>query len=110
MPLFERARIEIYLPDLPSPAYRELLERLAQELTYTFGGCILASGLIGSYQSHLGLPIQDRINLLYSDAPFTFEEGFTRLSSYTDILRDRINTALDEEAILIVALRVYHSA
>ena len=109
MPLFERARIEIYLPDLPTPAYQELLERLERELTYTFGGCTLASGLSGSYQSHLGLPIQDRINLLYADAHFAFSQEFDRLSRYADILRDRINAALDEEAILIVALPVHHS-
>jgi hypothetical protein len=53
--------------------------------------------------------MQDRVNLLYTDGPFTFEEGFSGLSRYTDALRDTAFDALDEEAILVVALRVYHS-
>ena len=109
MPLFERARVEVYLPDLPSPAYQELLERLEQEFTYAFGGCTLIRGLSGNYLSQLGLPVQDRVNLLYTDGPFTFEEGFRLLSGYTDALRETAFAALDEEAVLVVALRVYHS-
>lgn len=109
MPLSEKARIEAYLPDLPSPAYQELLEALEQEFTYTFGGCTLVRGLSGSYQSQLGLPIQDRINLLYTDAPFTFDEGFDPLSRYADALRQAAFGALEEEAILVVAHKVYRS-
>ena len=109
MPLSERARVEVYLPDLPSPAYQELLDALEQEFTYTFGGCTLVRGLSGSYQSPLGLPIQDRINLLYTDTPFTFDEGFNRLSRYADALRRTAFDALEEEAILVVVYKVYHS-
>ena len=109
MPLSERARIEAYLPDLPSPAYQELLEALEREFIYTFGGCTLVRGLSGSYQSLLGLPIQDRVNLLYTDTPFTFDEGFDRLSRYVDALRQTASEALEEEAILIVAYKVYHA-
>ena len=109
MPLSERARIELYIPDLPSPAYRELLEGLEQEFTYTFGGCTLLTGLNGSYLSQLGLPIQDRVNLLYTDAPFTFDQGLNKLSHYADALREAAFEALEEEAILVVILSVYHS-
>jgi hypothetical protein len=109
LPLSERARIEVYLPDLPSSAYRELLERLEQEFTYTFGGCTLIRGLGGNYLSQLGLAVQDRVNLLFTDGPFSFEEGFSRLSRYADALRAAAYEALEEEAILVVALRVYHS-
>ncbi|HZP83118.1 MAG TPA: hypothetical protein VFB21_15865 [Chthonomonadaceae bacterium] len=109
MPLSEKARVEVYLPDLPSAAYRELLDALEQEFTYTFGGCTLVRGLNGSYQSLLGLPVQDRINLLYTDTPFTFDEGFPRLSRYTDLLRQTAFEALEEEAVLVVAFKVYHS-
>jgi hypothetical protein len=109
LPLSERARVEVYLPDLPAPAYQELLERLEREFTYAFGGCTLIRGLSGNYLSLLGLPVQDRVNLLYTDTPFGFETGFTRLSRYTDALRETAFAALDEEAILVVALRVYHS-
>ena len=109
MPLSERARVEVYLPDLPSPAYQELLERLEREFTYAFGGCTLIRSLSGSYLSHLGLPVQDRVHLLYTDTPFSFEAGFARLSRYTDAVRETAFEALEEEAILVVALRVYHS-
>jgi hypothetical protein len=109
LPLSERARVEVYVPDLPAPAYQELLERLEREFTYTFGGCTLVRGLSGSYLSSLGLPVQDRVNLLYTDGPFGFDAGFERLSGYTDALRRTAFDALEEEAILVVALRVYHS-
>jgi hypothetical protein len=109
LPLSERARIEVYLPDLPSPDYRELLAALQQEFAYTFGGCTLAGGLSGNYLSQMGLPVQDRVNLLYTDAPFNFDGGFSGLSRYTDALRVMAFEALEEETILVVALRVYHS-
>ena len=99
----------MYLPDLPSPAYQELLTALEQEFTYTFGGCTLVRGLSGSYQSQLGLLIQDRVSLLYSATPFTFDEGFDRLSLYADALRQTAFDALEEEAVLVVAHKVYHS-
>jgi hypothetical protein len=38
LPLLERARVEVYLPDLPRAAYYNLLDELTQEFTYTFGG------------------------------------------------------------------------
>jgi DNA phosphorothioation-dependent restriction protein DptG len=109
LPLSERARIEVYLPDLPSVVYQELLDVLKSEFTYTFGGCSLIRGLNGSYQSQLGLPIEDRINLLYTDTPLSFDESFDSLSRYTDALRQTAFEALEEEAMLIVALKIYHS-
>lgn len=101
--------MEVYLPDLPSAAYQELLEALVLEFTYTFSGCTLIRGLSGSYQSQLGLPVDDRVNLLYTDSPFTFDEGFELLSRYADALRATALEALDEEAILVATYRVYHS-
>ncbi len=109
MPLSEKARIEVYLPDLPSAAYQELLGVLELEFTYTFGGCSLLRGINGSYQSQLGFPIEDRMNLLYTDAPFTFDDGFDGLSRYADVLRLIAFEALDEEAVLVVAYKVFHS-
>jgi len=109
LPLSERARIEVYLPDLPTPAYQELLEALEREFTYTFGGCTILRGLSGSYLSRLGLPMEDRINLIYSDTPFGFDASFDRVSRYADTLRMAAFQALDEEAILIAALKVYHA-
>lgn len=72
MPLSEKARIEVYLPDLPTAAYRDLLEALDREFTYTFGGCTIIRGLDGSYLSRLGPRIRDHINLIYTDTPVCF--------------------------------------
>jgi type VI protein secretion system component VasF len=109
LPLSERARIEVYLPDLPKPAYRNLLELLDQELTYAFGGCTVVQGLSGSYLSRLGQKVQDRINVIYTDTPFTFEKHFRSLSRYLDELRAAVFVALEEEAVLVVALKVCHT-
>jgi hypothetical protein len=64
LPLFERARIEVYLPDVVHPAYPELLAALEREFTFAFGGCTLVRDLEGSYLSRHGNVMRDRINLL----------------------------------------------
>jgi hypothetical protein len=109
LPLFERARIEVYLPDVPRQAYQDLLGALEKEFTYTFGGCTTMSGLEGNYLSRLGLIMRDRINLVYTAMAFAFEENFTRISRYADELRDAAVKALEEEAILIVVVKLYHA-
>ena len=109
MPLSERARIEVYLPDLPRAAYQDLLHELAQEFTYIFGGCTIIRGLDGSYLSQAGLQIQDRINLIYTNTPYAFEENFEIVSAYADKLKAAVDTALEEEAILITAAKIYHA-
>lgn len=109
MPLSEKARIEVYLPDLPRLKYQDLLDALTEEFTYAFGGCTIIRGLDGSYLSQAELPIQDQINLIYTDTPYSFDENFETVSAYADKLNRAALTALDEEAILIVASQVYHS-
>ena len=64
LPLFEKARVEVYLPDLPKPAYQELLAARDREFTYTFGGSTIVRGLEGSYLSQAGFMLQDRIALI----------------------------------------------
>ncbi len=109
MPLSEKARIEVYLPDLPRAAYQDLLKTLAQEFAYTFGGCTIIRGLDGSYLSRAGLQIQDRINLIYADTPYSFTENFEIISSYADRLKEAASAALEEEAILVAVVKVYHA-
>jgi hypothetical protein len=99
----------VYLPDLPQQAYQNLLNALAQEFTYTFGGSTTIRGLDGNYLSQLGMLIRDRVNLIYTDMPFAFEDNFELISRYADALRDAAFEALQEEAILVVALKVYHT-
>jgi len=109
LPLLERARIEVYLPDLPSVSYQDLLDALTKEFTYSFGGCTIIRGLDGSYLSQAELPIQDRINLIYTDTPYSFSENFEVLSTYADKLNRAALVALEKEAILVVVSQVYHS-
>jgi hypothetical protein len=99
----------VYIPALPQQLYQNLLDALVQEFPYTFGGSTIIQGLDGNYLSRLGLQMQDRIHLIYTDTPFAFEEHFERISRYADALRDAAFGALEEEAILVVALKVYHA-
>ena len=109
MPLSERARVEVYLPDLPRAIYQNLLATLTREFTYTFGGCTTVGGLKGSYLSPTGFHVQDRINLLYTDTPYGFEENFETISAYANKLRAATFAALEEDAILVVVMKTYHS-
>jgi hypothetical protein len=109
LPLFEKARIEVYVPDLPKSAYQDLLEELDREFTFTFGGATVLRGLDGSYLSHAGIKMADRVTRLYTDTPFSFAANALRLSAYTDRLRAAVSVALEEEAILVVVMQVFHS-
>jgi hypothetical protein len=109
LPLSERARVEVYLPDLPRADYQDLLAALTREFTYTFGGCTIISGLDGSYLSSLGTAIQDRINLIYTDTPYTFEDNFEIISNYADKLKATTFAALEEDAILVAVMKTYHA-
>lgn len=80
-----------------------------QEFTTTFGGAILWRGLDGSYLAQDGQMVRDRINLLYSDTPFSLEENADEVSAYMAKLRQTVFDALQEEAVLVVAFPVYHA-
>jgi hypothetical protein len=108
LPLLERVRVEVYLPDLPSSQYQNLLRSLEEEFTYAFGGSSILRGLEGSYLSQLGERIPDRINLLYSDAPLALSSDFDTLASYLHELKRAATEALSEEAVLISVEQVYH--
>jgi hypothetical protein len=109
LPLSERTRIEVYLPDVPNSAYQKLLRELESEFTHTFGGATVANGLDGNYLSRLGVHIRDRIAVLYSDIPLSLREQFELVSKYADHLRDVAFGALQEEAVLIVAIPAFHA-
>ena len=108
MPLLERTRVEVYLPDLPSTLYQTLLRSFEVEFTYAFGGASIIRGLDGSYLSTSGERIPDRINLLYSDAPLALSTDFASLAAYVRELRRAAMEALSEEAVLISVEQVYH--
>ena len=86
MPLLERARVEVYVPDLPAPHYRNLLLCFEEEFTYAFGGCTIVQRLDGSYLSHNGEKTPDRINLIYTDLPVALSTNFDKVARYADEL------------------------
>lgn len=108
MPLLERTRVEVYLPDLPSSEYQNLLRSFEEELTYTFGGATVVRGLEGSYLSVFGERVPDRINLLYSDAPLALSTDFSTVAAYVRELKRAAMEELSEETILISVEQVYH--
>ena len=109
MPLSEKARVEVYVPDLPTLRYENLLDTLEQEFTYTFGGCTIMRGLHGSYLSEAGFPIVDRVNVIYTDASIPFDLDLGVISRYADKVRQTAFEALQEDAVLVAAHKVYHS-
>lgn len=109
MPLSERARIELYLPDVDRAEYRDLLSTLQSEFTYTFNGSSVVRGVDGTYLSRAGHIVSDKVNVLYTDATIDPDKAFETVSEYADHLRDIVSRALREEAVLVVVHKVFHS-
>ena len=109
MPLLERVRVEVYLPDPSHLKYENLLLSLEEEFTYAFGGCTTVRGLQGSYLSKVGKRIPDRINLIYSDVPLALSTRFDAVAGYAEKLKSAAIEALPEEDVLIAVEQVYHA-
>jgi 16S rRNA G966 N2-methylase RsmD len=109
LPLSARARIEVYLPERKNARYRRLQKAFEQEFLQTFGGCTVIKNIKGLYLSENGETDSDKINLVYADTPFDFEKNFKSISKYTDELKQAALEASEEESILIVVHRIYHS-
>lgn len=108
MPLLERARVEVYVPDLPAAQYRNLLLSFEEEFTYAFGGCTIVRGLHGTYLSLAGVKTPDRINLIYADLPVALSTNFGSAARYADELKRSAFDALVEETVLVTVGQIYH--
>ena len=109
MPLSEKVRIEIFIPDPPDTAYRALLGELATEFSYAFGGCteVAASG---KYHSFDGRIFSDKINIRFADAPLLLKRDRLALGQYVNWVRGAAQLALErEEQVLISVFSVCHS-
>jgi hypothetical protein len=53
--------------------------------------------------------MRDRINLVNTDTPFTFDEHLDLIGRYADELKTAADEALDEEAILVAVFKVQHA-
>ena len=109
MPLSEKARIEVYLPDLPEVAYEQLVTTFDREFCHAFGGATILRDVRGGYLNREGQLVHDRINLIYTDTPFTLRDHFDQIARYADKLRSAVLNALHEEAALVVVIPVYHA-
>ena len=108
MPLSEKVRVEIFIPDLPDPIYDRILEQFGDELSYAFGGCTITSGS-GKYRSTSGVILPDKINILFTDTPFHWEKDRAVITQYAEELHDIIREALaGEEAVLITVHPIHH--
>jgi hypothetical protein len=85
-----------------------LLEELGDELSYAFGGCTVTPTQ-GKYRSTAGSILPDKINILFTDTPFSWEKDRLLLEQYTTALQQVVQQVLrNEEAILIAVYPVYH--
>ena len=109
MPLLERVRVEVYVPDLPAASYRNLLLSFEEEFTYAFGGCTIVRGLDGNYLSQGGVKTPDRISLIYTDLPLALSTNFESVARYAGELKQAAIEALAEEAVLVAVTLVYHA-
>jgi hypothetical protein len=85
------------------------LDTLDREFTYTFGGCTIIRGLDGSYLSHAGFMIPDRVNIIFTDADLSLQHRADVISRYAERLEAVVNGALSEETVLIVVFQVFHA-
>jgi hypothetical protein len=107
LPLLEKVRIELFIPDLPDPIYGRLVEELGDELSYAFGGCTV-SPTYGKYRSTGGLILPDKINILFTDTPFYWDKDRLLIERYARALLQVVQQVLSkEEAILIAVYPVY---
>jgi hypothetical protein len=107
LPLSEKVRIEIFIPDLPDPVYDRILKEFGDELSYAFGGCTITASS-GKYRSASGLILPDRINILFSDTPFDWERDRDLIERYAEELQDVIQRTLEGEEAILVALHPVH--
>ena len=109
MPLSEKVRLEIFIPDLPDPIYANLLEELGNELTYAYGGRTRVA-TNGKYRSSGGVILPDKIQLLFSDTSFLWDRDRLIVELYAERIRTVVKRALlREEAIMVVAYPVFHA-
>jgi hypothetical protein len=112
--LLERARVAVYVPDLPAPHYRNLLRSFElrsfeEEFVYAFGGCTIVRGLEGNYLDRSGSKSPDRINLIYADLPLALSTNFKSTAHCADELKQAATEALDEESVLVSVAQIYHA-
>ncbi|HEX7998517.1 MAG TPA: hypothetical protein VF528_09015 [Pyrinomonadaceae bacterium] len=112
MPSFApRIRVEVYVPIRYEPAYQETLSWLVREFTELRGGCTVIENTGGYYLSQANEIIDDRVSVVYSDFPVSWNKQTERneVLQYCAGLQTFLLRNLWEEAVLIVAYAVTHT-
>ncbi len=109
MPLSEKVRIEVYVPDRNEPHYQHLLDAFADEFTAAFGGCTVQRGFEGRFASESGEKIVESMNVVYTDLPLELNRYLSEISAYTDQIKQAADEVLEEESILVTARTIYHA-
>ena len=109
--LTPRIRVEVYVPIRYEPAYDYSLTWVIEEFTRMRGGCTVNENVGGYYLSRTGEPIADRINVVYSDLAFDWNDKRDRAEVFAYCLKLRrfLLENLLEEQILIGAYPVSHA-
>jgi hypothetical protein len=67
-------RVEVYVPIRYEPAYQDTLTWLIEEFTELRGGCTVHENVGGYYQSRNSEIIDDRVSIVYSDFPMSWDK------------------------------------
>ena len=107
-----RIRVEVYLPVRIEPAYRDTLSWVIRQFTELRGGCTVIENAGGYYLSQYKETIDERVSLIYSDFPMSWTKRGERkeVLEYCSELQAFMLRHLWEEAILITAYSVFHTA
>lgn len=109
MPLSEKVRIEIFVPDRRANSYQNLLDALADEFTEAFGGATVQRGFEGRYLSESGEKEIEPMNLIYADLPLNLADYKTEIAAYLDEIKEAAHEVLTEESILVTARTIFHA-
>jgi len=106
-----RIRVEVYVPIRYEPAYQDTLTWLIEEFTELRGGCTVNENVGGYYFSHDKEVVDDRVSIVYSDFPMSWDEQADQdeALNYCASLQRFLLENLWEEEILIAAYPVSHA-
>ena len=110
--LTPRIRVEVYIPIRYEPAYDYSLTLMIEEFTRARGGCTVNENVGGYYLSRTGELVADRVNVVYSDLAFNWNDLRARAEVFTYCIKLRrfLLENLSEEQILISAYPISHVA
>jgi PII-like signaling protein len=109
LPLSEKVRIEVYVPDRNEPHYQNLLDAFADEFTEAFGGATVQRGFEGRYKRDDGENETEKMNLVYADLPLELNKYKREISVYLDEIKQAAHEVLEEESILVTVRTIFHA-